>query len=132
MPPDSVQAALEIARAGSLRGDSPGRHDNQNISVPSESFVIPSDTVSAIGQGNTEAGFKVLEAMFPPAPVARNKGGAVPIVAANGEFIVSPEQVARLGGGDLKRGHGVLRAFVKHARAEHIKTLKGLPGPARG
>lgn len=131
MHPD-VEAALEIARTGALRHDGPGRTDDLKISVPAESFVIPADIVSAAGDGNTAAGFKKLEAMFPPPPVQRADGGKVPIVAAGGEFVVHPEHVKKLGGGDMKRGHKALDDFVNLMRKKTIKKLSKLPGPAKG
>lgn len=129
---DPVAAALEIARTGPLRHDGPGRTDDLEISVPSESFVIPADIVSSLGEGNTENGLKVLERMFPSGKTKRAAGGAVPIVAAGGEFVVGPEHVARVGGGDMKKGHASLRRFVLLARKKAIKDLKKLPAPARG
>jgi len=65
-------------------------------------------------------------------PVGKADGGAtsgVPIVAAGGEWVVHPNQVTEVGGGDLDTGHEVLDEFVKRMRAELIKTLKNLPGP---
>lgn len=60
-------------------------------------------------------------------------GGAsgVPIVAAGGEWVISPEQVKRVGNGDIDVGHRVLDAFVKKVRNELIGTLQKLPGPQR-
>jgi hypothetical protein len=55
----------------------------------------------------------------------------VPIVAAGGEFVLSPDQVREAGGGDLDMGHKVLDEFVLRIRRELIKTLKNLPGPKR-
>lgn len=133
MTRDPVAAALEIAKTGALRHDGPGRTDDLEISVPGESFVLPADVVSSLGEGNTANGLKVLERMFPPSqPVKRAAGGAVPIVAAGGEFVVGPEHVARVGGGDMKKGHAALRRFVLLARKHHIKTLKSLPNPSKG
>jgi hypothetical protein len=129
---EDVAAAMELARHGALRHDGPGRTDDLEISVPGESFVIPADIVSSLGQGNTAAGFKVLEQMWPPKPQERATGGAIPIVAAGGEFVVHPEYVAAIGGGDLKRGHKELEKFVKQIRGRTIKALKKLPNPARG
>jgi len=57
--------------------------------------------------------------------------GTVPIVAAGGEFTISPEVVKDIGHGDLNKGHKVLDAFVLHVRKQHIKTLKNLPGPKK-
>jgi hypothetical protein len=61
-------------------------------------------------------------------------GGAtdgVPIVAAGGEYVIPPEDVVHIGGGDLDHGHKVLDAFVKKMRQKTIKTLQGLPGPKK-
>lgn len=61
-------------------------------------------------------------------------GGAssgVPIVAAGGEWVISPEQVKQVGNGDIDAGHRVLDAFVKRVRKELIGTLQKLPGPKR-
>jgi hypothetical protein len=61
-------------------------------------------------------------------------GGAtdgVPIVAAGGEYVIPPEDVVHIGGGDLDHGHKVLDAFVKKMRQKTIKTLQSLPGPKR-
>ncbi len=128
MHPD-IAAALDVARSGALRHHGPGRVDDLPINVPGETFVIPSDVVSAIGQGNTEAGFHALEKMYPPPPVKRAEGGKVPIVAAGGEYLVHPDHVKKIGGGDLKRGHKALEDFVKIMRKKTIKKLKSLPGP---
>jgi hypothetical protein len=56
---------------------------------------------------------------------------AVPIVAAGGEYVIPPEDVVRIGGGDLDHGHKVLDAFVKKMRQKTIKTLQSLPGPKK-
>ena len=76
--------------------------------------------------------------MFPQ-PRRMADGGAVeddqeevvPIIAASGEFVVSPDQVAAVGDGDLDKGHKVLNAFVKHTRNEYIRHLRKLPPPKR-
>lgn len=60
--------------------------------------------------------------------------GATPpvdIVAAGGEFVVPPEKVAEIGGGDVSHGHNILDAMVKHVRKKTIKTLRKLPGPKK-
>ena len=55
----------------------------------------------------------------------------VPIVAAGGEYVITPEQVANLGKGNLDHGHKILDAFVKKTRAKTIDTLQKLPGPKK-
>lgn len=63
-----------------------------------------------------------------------DNGGQSPttdVIVAGGEFIIPPDKVAEIGGGDLGRGHSVLDAFVKHVRKKTVKTLRKLPGPKR-
>lgn len=107
-----------------------GRTDTVPMHVAANSYVVPADIVSSLGQGDTNAGYRVLEHMFGPAET-RAEGGAVPIIAAGGEFVLTPEQVAQIGAGNAKTGHEALDQWVKIQRRKHIQTLKGLPGPAR-
>ena len=58
-------------------------------------------------------------------------GERVPIVAAGGEYKVSPAQVKALGKGDMKRGHDILDAFVLHVRKNTVKDLQKLPPPKK-
>lgn len=81
------------------------------------------------------AGSRELDRMLggrPQNPRNFAQGGDVPILAAGGEYMVNPDVVARLGGGDLDQGHRVLEALVKQVRAGAIKRLKSLPGPSKG
>lgn len=143
---DSVGAAMRLAATpytrpapsvGALKSMVAGRTDHLPIDVPAESFVVPADVVSGLGEGNSENGHHILDRLFnlpgasAPQAIHRKDGGAVPIMAAGGEYVVPPEVVAKIGSGDIKRGHSVLRAFVKHVRKETIKTLKALPNPHR-
>jgi hypothetical protein len=54
-----------------------------------------------------------------------------PIVAAGGEYVISPEAVAKIGNGDMELGHAALDLFVKKMRNRTIKTLQKLPGPKK-
>lgn len=133
-----------------------GRTDHLPMQVPSGSYVIPADIISSMGEGNTVAGFKHMRRMFSGnpygggqmpyggsngpygEPLPRADGGeagrtvkSVPIVAAGGEYVLSPEEVRFAGDGDMEKGHQVLDEFVKRMRAQTVKTLKALPGPAR-
>jgi hypothetical protein len=63
-------------------------------------------------------------------------GEPVPIAAAGGEDVLSPQEI--LGWmvknkmkPDLKLGHAALDKWVIEQRKKHIKTLKKLPGPAK-
>lgn len=64
-------------------------------------------------------------------PVRDGHSGHVPIMAADGEFVVSPEHVRRLGLGNLERGHAILDQFVDEARKRNIRDLKKLPGTVK-
>jgi hypothetical protein len=55
----------------------------------------------------------------------------VPIVAAGGEYVIHPEDVTRIGGGNIDRGHRELDSFVKMMRAKTVQTLRKLPGPKK-
>jgi len=177
----AVAAALNMARTakahggglgkrirlhvGPIHSSVAGRTDHLPMHVPSGSYVIPADIISAMGEGNTIAGFKHMRRMFGGTPYGGNGGpynahggpynaqggpygssggpygasmphradggeaNSVPIVAAGGEYVLSPEQVMHAGGGDLDTGHRVLDQFVRRMRAETVKTLKNLPGP---
>lgn len=117
---------------GPIHSPVSGRTDHLPMHVPSGSYVIPADIVSALGEGNTMAGFRAVRTMFRSAPKERDEGGAsVPIVAAGGEYVLSPEEVTWVGKGSLDAGHRELDRWVKETRAETIKTLKGLPGPKK-
>jgi hypothetical protein len=60
-------------------------------------------------------------------------GGTAPveIVAAGGEYVIDPDDVTRIGGGDIDHGHEILDHFVTGYRKKTIDTLKKLPGPKR-
>ena len=132
---------------GPLKGPIAGRTDRLPINVYSGSYVIPADIVSSLGEGNTEAGFAVIDRMIKEAMAQGGSVGmtdkyglhghfhtpksTVPVLVAFGEQILSPEEVEAIGGGDLNNGHKVLDAFVKTQRKKHIKTLQKLPGPAK-
>lgn len=146
----AVAAALNNARrkasgglVGPMNGSTSGRADKRPIKAPAGAFIVPSDIVSSIGGGNTMAGQKSLANRFKkskisgaigaklktPAGMNFARGGAVPIKISDGEFIVSPEDVADVGGGDLDHGHRVLSEFVKQTRAKTISHLKSIPDP---
>jgi len=109
---------------GPLVGKTGGRADKLATSVPAGSHVIPADVIAHHGEGNTLAGLEKMRAMFGDAP-SRAAGGEVPVYLSDGEYVVSPEGVAKAG------GHEALDRFILKSRADHIKTLQNLPPPAR-
>ena len=141
---------------GPIHSPVAGRTDHLPMHVPSGSYVIPADVISGMGQGNSIAGFKHMRRMFGGTPygggsmpygasggpygepLPRADGGdagggqqSVPIVAAGGEYVLSPDEVRRAGEGDMDTGHKVLDEFVKRMRAQTINTMANLPGPAQ-
>jgi len=122
--------------AGYIPGDTGGRTDNKPIEVEEGSYVIPSDIISALGEGNSHAGWAALQAQFGmDQPPTKAEGGAIgtpiPIIAAAGEGVIPASKVAEIGGGDVTRGHSILDALVSHVRRKTIKTLKKLPKPRK-
>lgn len=127
---------------GLFHGNGGGRTDNLNVAVPHNSYVLPADVVSGLGQGNTMSGQKALNGMFPHSASGGKfaKGGVVdkfkqhkmiPIIAASGEYLVHPNDVAAVGKGNIKHGHQILDAFVKHVRKKTVKETAKLPGPKK-
>ena len=79
--------------------------------------------------------------------VGGDEDRGVPIMAAGGEYVVSPAQVAHLGKEALEAqygknagfnydhmitaGHDVLDGWVERKKPEHAKTIAKLPGPEK-
>lgn len=155
--PKDVEKKIHV---GPIHSSVAGRTDHLPVHVWSGSYVIPADIISHLGEGNTMAGFKVAKETFekpsymkgapglpafeggmagqPALPDMPKKaeGGAierdaVPVVVAGGEYVIHPDDVQRLGGGDLDEGHRRLDKWVKLTRARAIATLSKLPGPKK-
>jgi hypothetical protein len=166
MPWFSRQEARGMMHSGPVNSIVPGRTDRHNVSVPSGSYVFPSDFVSHLGQNNSAAGHAIIGRMFggggpygagampikhgsgaprPPKMMgAMSSGGdagggrgsdevgkPVDVVVAGGENIVWPDAIQRVTGHNIKDSHHILDQWVMKTRAKHIKTLKGLPPPAK-
>lgn len=141
---------------GLFHSEVPGRTDKLNVAVPHDSYIVPADVVSGLGQGNTMAGAKVLDHLTSggvsggSAPASLNpvslpggmtpfaKGGRasshhdlVPIIVAGGEYHIHPDSVRHIGGGSMKAGHQILDAFVKQVRSKNVKETSKLPGPKK-
>lgn len=130
--------------SGFISSTVPGRTDKHPMGVASGSYVLPSEHVAAIGQGNSLAGAKVIKGLFghggkwgPRIKVPKFANGGVvepepvQIVAAGGEFVLPPEVVHRVGEGDTKKGHERLDQWVMDVRKAHINKLKTLAPPKR-
>lgn len=154
-----AEARSDQGSSGFLAGSTPGRADAVHTAAPGGSYILPADVVAGLGEGNGLAGAKVVDMMLrtgphgipqaqahgghgppaPPRPMAMQaKGGGVqgtqpakpsPVALSHGEYIIMPEHVLRIGGGDLKHGHRVLDAWVQLERKRQIEKLKKLPPP---
>lgn len=173
-PPFTTRQAAR-SFAGPIRGLTSGRGDKKMATVKAGSFVVPAHVLSALGKGNTEAGFRVMNSIFsgPGGFNAKLKGGRarfpgvakatttpslkfadggglgdlsmaaagdpvasnmiedehVPIQISDGEYVIPPEKVAEIGGGDIEVGHELLRRFSDKIKHRFIKDLKKIPGP---
>ena len=140
---------------GLLNSPVPGRTDQLPTSVASNSHVIPADVIAGLGQGNTLAGSNIMEHILktgpwattnmplrhgrgvPSAPRAfhpqAKKGGAehkpTKIIAAGGEYLIEPDIVRAIGGGDIDKGHKLLDNMIRTIRKQVAKQMLKLPGP---
>ncbi len=145
---------------GAIHSKVPGRTDHLPIEVPEGSYVIPAHVISGMGEGNTLAGLKIAQQMFempsimkgtpgvpsfgggigaqslPEMPSKAEGGGidsqkGVPVVVAGGEYIIRPEHVQRVGGGNLDLGHRRLDEWVKSMTRQLARTISKLPPPKK-
>lgn len=127
-----------VIEKGFLASDGAGRTDNLAITVPHGAHVIPADVISVLGQGNSASGAKHLREALDHLGAREHhaKGGKTgnthtPILAAGGEFIVSPAEVNAIGKGDQKKGHDALDAMIVSTRKAGAKRMLKLKGPKR-
>lgn len=93
---------------GPIHSPVAGRTDHLPMHVPSGSYVIPADIISAMGEGNTMAGFRIAnsifhpvvkpQSMFKPIPYMSGAPGAsnylgLPGKASGGEANKAPQLV---------------------------------------
>ncbi len=141
----AVDSAMSVARSikrakggkvhvGPITGDTGGRADKVPMRVPNGAYVLTADHVSGLGEGNTEAGMKKLSAMFPKSRPSKLRqlpaDEAIPIYAADGEFVISPEDVVDRFG-ELEYGHRALDEWQTQERQALIETLQNLAPPAQ-
>lgn len=153
-PSFTVRAqARNMERAGMIHSPVGGRSDSLSMGVKPSSYIVPADVVSGLGQGNSLSGAAALNRMFktapggaalPPSPRPRTPGRFadggdvaapmdaapdVPIKASGGEYVVGPDAVASIGGGNPDKGAAILDSMVAQVRKKSIRTLRRLPKP---
>lgn len=132
-PATPIGGATKL-HTGPIKAPVAGRTDHLPMHVPSGSYVVPADIVSAIGEGNTEHGFEIIDYMVNQRAAGGEVGENQPpvaIVAAGGEYVIPPSAVIGFGDGDLDAGHKSLDDWVLSERANTIHTLKNLQPPKR-
>lgn len=143
--------------AGLIHGPSGGRADAVPMMLAPHSHVIPADVVSGWGQGNTSAGAGNLQhalstgpfgTSLPKVPVRGPKmtaprlphlaSGGVPkeqggihTLVSDGELIVPPHDVHRIGHGDFKAGHDWLDRMIVDSRRQITRHQRSLPPPVK-
>ena len=104
-PPGDELGPQTKIHTGPIHSTVAGRTDHLPVHVPSGSYVIPADVISGMGEGNTNAGFKILKRVFKGLPYGGagapygHRGG--PYGAGSAPY--NPE--AGLYGSDVGAGH---------------------------
>jgi hypothetical protein len=93
--------ARGLTHTGPVPSIVPGRTDRHNVNVPSGSYVMPADHVSSVGQGNTAAGYAILNRMFSGGPYG-SKGLGI----RHGSGAPRPPRMQRPFGSDEGGGRG--------------------------
>lgn len=128
---------------GLFHSDVAGRTDRLPRKLPGDSFVFPADVISALGQGNTMAGAKIMDGIVGSTRLAEG-GAAGPssVIVAGGEYSVPPDRLADIGRrrrahglsktkSDLNAGHEWAREFVGKVRKHQMKFLRNAPEPKK-
>jgi hypothetical protein len=99
-------------------GHGTGQSDDIPAMLHDGDYVMDAETVSALGDGSSKAGHKVLEGFREQIPHKKEGGGnPVPAKIADGEYVFPEAFVTALGGGDNKRGAEILDGLRTKLRA---------------
>ncbi len=120
-----------LASSGLIQGPGGGQDDRVPMTIPADSYVIPADVVSGLGDGNpTEGAQRLHRAVGGRAPAM---GGlshpGVPVAVSPAEQVIPPDRVAALGGGNIDCGEKALDGFIQNVRKH--KTSKGGKHPPK-
>ncbi len=129
---DEVNPELEYyAKGGYVRGKSGGQIDNRPKKIPKGSFVMNATDVSLLGDGNSENGARQLQEMeqkflksgLTRAPSIQNLFNAK---VSDGEYIIRPEAVTKIGKGSNSKGAQILE-YGRRKMRQHKGVKKILP-----
>lgn len=134
-----VPRFFNYSSGGAIKGIGKGQEDNIPKDVAENSYIIDASTVSDIGDGSTDAGFKELERYFSKVPSQQahpinrkeSNGGYIKAMVSDGEYEISPEKVTAIGGGSNEKGAKILKKFVQEIRAKKRNSGEKLPPKAK-
>lgn len=122
------------AEGGAIKGIGKGQQDNIPKDIKENSYIIDASTVSDIGDGSTDAGFKELDRYFSQFPSSESnsneskaKGGFIKAMVSDGEYEIPPEKVTAIGGGSNEKGAKILKKFVEQVRSRKRTSGEKLP-----
>jgi hypothetical protein len=98
-------------------------------------FVVPADVIGHFGNGSTKAGFEIAKKYLGAEPIKGDGDGmsdSIPThingkqkaLVADGEAYIKPEMVARIGGGDIKKGSEKLYTMMDRIRKARTGTTE--------
>lgn len=95
------------------------------IGIPKPPHInVPAANIPAAGKGLAAGGH-----MAHGGSGESSQPGFVPIYASHGEYLVHPEQVKKLGDGDIDHGHDILDKWVVLQRKKNVEKTKKLAPP---
>ena len=97
-----------------LKGHTGGQDDKRPMKLPEGSYIIDASTVSDLGDGNSEAGKKQLDALV-----------------SDGEYYMAPKIVSNMGKGNNNLGAKKLDEMVKNIRQHKRGGSINLPPKAK-
>ena len=130
----------EYGPPGYLSGPGKGQEDLIPKQVPEGSYILDSTTISSLGDGSSHAGKNEVDQTLEflrrkTSPHARQRsahggnigGRMIPTMLSDGEYEISPEDVALIGGGSNQKGAQALKSVVKTIRKHKNSNGDRLP-----
>ncbi len=136
------QAPQRRAMGGPITGPGGGQDDLIRSDVPENAYIVDATTVSRLGDGSTQQGFRNLDMLkqhadaYPVFPQnnmpqyshgGMNAQNSIPAMLSDGEYQLDPQTVANIGNGSNKQGVKILDQFRKNIRADGAKNGSGMP-----
>ena len=125
--PKSKKTAKSMAHGGriqgAIKGPGKGQADVIRKALEAGDHIIPSDVVSAMGDGTTDQGYKVFNSFVQRHSHGQNvtspkvkKRNIVQVALSNGEYRIPRSAVIGLGQGSEEHGANLLDGLVKNVR----------------